>query len=76
MKVRDIWLVSTCDLYVRRPNQTEAPRKLPTGGRLADEDGRMLVMSITPRKFASESTPNLVLTVVTPEERADELHRN
>lgn len=36
----------------------------------------MLVMSITPRTFASESTPNLVLTVVTPEERADELHRN
>ena len=70
MNVRGIWLVTTCDLYVRKENQTEAPRKLPTGGRLADEDGRMLVMRITPRKFASESTPHLVLTVVTPEELA------
>jgi hypothetical protein len=67
MKVRDIWLVSTCDLYMRRVNQTEPPKKLPSGGRLPEEYGRLLVVSITPRKFASEATPNLVLTVASPE---------
>lgn len=66
MKVRDVWLVSTCDLYVRRVNQTEPPRKLPSGGKLSEEDSRLLVVSITPRKFPSEATPNLVLTVALP----------
>lgn len=70
MTVRDVWLRSGCDLYVRRQKENGEPRKLPAGGRLPDEDGRMLVISILPRKYASESTPHLVLTVAPPEVQA------
>ena len=68
MTVRDIWLTTTCDLYIR-PHRTDAPpRKLPAGGILRADDARMLVIGIEPRKNASESTPHLILSVAAPEE--------
>lgn len=69
MTVREIWLTTTCDLYARRDGTSEVPRKLPTGGILRSELGRMLVVGIEPRKYASESTPHLILSVAPPEVR-------
>lgn len=68
MTVRDVWITTTCDLYMRGHRSEEPPRQLPTGGRLRDEDARMLVVDIAPAKFASESTPHLILSVAAPEE--------
>lgn len=68
MTVREIWLTTTCDLYARRDGSDETPRKLPAGGILREEDGRMQVVGITPRKYPSESTPHLILSVVPPAE--------
>ena len=70
MTVREIWLTTTCDLYARRDGTSEAPRKLPAGGILRPELGRMLVVGIEPSKHASESTPHLILSVAPPEVRA------
>ena len=68
MTVREIWLTTTCDLYIRGHRSDAPPRQLPSGGMLQAADARMLVIGIEPKKNASESTPHLILSVAAPEE--------
>ncbi len=63
--VRDIWIRSTCDIFLDRGEGVQ-PLKLPTGGRLQIEHAELLVVSIRIRTRASES-PYLLLQTTKPE---------
>lgn len=57
MTVRDLWDVTTCDLYLMKHSAEGVDQriKLPSGGRLQLEHAEKVVTRITPVKRASES---------------------
>ena len=63
--VKDIWIRSTCDIFLDRGEGVE-PLKLPTGGRLQIEHAELLVVSIIIRARVSES-PYMLLKTAAPE---------
>lgn len=65
MTVKDIWIRSTCDIFLDRGEGAE-PLKLPSGGRLQIEHAELLVVSIIIKTRASES-PYLLLKTTSPE---------
>ena len=65
MTVKDIWIRSTCDIFLERGEGLQ-PLKLPTGGRLLLEHAELQVVSILIRTRASES-PCMVLKTAAPE---------
>lgn len=64
MTVRELWDVTTCEIYLLRRHADGVLQrvKLPDGGRLQLEHGEMTVNRITPVKRASES-PYLLVEV-------------
>lgn len=67
--VKDIWLLSTCDLYLDR-GEDRPPLKLPSGGRLQIEHAERLVVSIIVKKRSMEG-PYLLLKTTGPEEGSE-----
>lgn len=65
MTVKDIWIRSTCDIFLDRGEGAE-PLKLPSGGRLQIEHAELLVVSIIIKTRASES-PYLLLKTTRPD---------
>ena len=66
MTVKELWDVTTCDLYLLKHTAEGVDQriKLPSGGRLQIEHAEMTVSRITPIKRASESTYLLIETEV------------
>lgn len=65
LTVKDIWIRSTCDIFLDRGEGLQ-PLKLPTGGRLLLEHAELQVVSILIRTRASES-PYMLLKTAAPE---------
>ena len=57
MTVRELWEVTTCDIYLVRAGRETL--KLPSGGRLQIEHGALRVRTILTKKFSTEATPHL-----------------
>lgn len=64
MTVKELWDVTTCDLYLLQRTAEDVDRrvKLPSGGRLLIEHAELTVSRITPIKRASESSYLLIET--------------
>lgn len=65
MTVKDVWIRSTCDVFLDRGEDAE-PLKLPTGGRLQIEHAERLVVSIIVRSRSMEG-PYLLLKTTEPD---------
>lgn len=68
MTVYDLWLATTCDIFLRRPGRENL--KLPSGGRLQWEHRVLRVDKIEILARASEA-PALLVTTADPEDEEE-----